>query len=103
MILPHVPSALIDYLASAHPLRNPTTSQSDRDIWIEVGKQELIEGLRTIYKAQQEAGDDTEGLPNVFPVSAGSPAGDAAADPGPGSSGSTAARTPGSAGNRLGS
>lgn len=101
MNFPHVPNALIEYLDQAYPLRSPTLSQTDREIWIEVGKHELIEGLRTIHAMQQEAGDDTEGLPNVFPVRAGSTADPA--NPSAGSGSATAARTSGSAGNRLGS
>ena len=103
MILPHVPNSLIDYFADAYPLRNPTLSMLDREIWIEAGKQELIDDLRAIHKAQQEGGDDTEGLPNVLSVRPGAAGSTAAAASDTSSPSATAARSSGSAGNRLGS
>jgi len=102
MNLPHVPNALIDYLATTYPTRLPTLSMTDREIWIAVGKGEVIDDLRAIHKAQQEAGDDIEGLPNVLSLPAAATSSDAADSDASGYS-STAARSSSAPGNRLGS
>jgi len=36
---------LIEWLNKAYPSRCPSTSMSDRDIWVYTGKRQLIEGL----------------------------------------------------------
>lgn len=104
MILPPVPKALLEYLDLTFPLRSPRLAQSDREIWVEVGNLEVVDVLRQIWRAQEEVRDEPSegGLPNVLLVPK-SLSGDDPPGADAGSSGSSAARTPGSAGNRLGS
>lgn len=54
---PRIPKELLDHLTQLFPVRPPETSQSDREIWIEVGRQKIIAYLKTSYEAQQKRGE----------------------------------------------
>lgn len=57
MSIPKVPplsAELVSVLNQRFPLRLPKEEWSDRKIWIEVGKREVIEFLITEHKRQQE-------------------------------------------------
>src|SRR5579872_6465307 len=99
MNFPVITKDLLDYLNSAYPPKNPDLHDTDRVIWRDMGKRELVDALQTIFDQQQAGSNTGEGIPNVFrrPTSAATPA--ALAEPGSGSG--TSARTPGSPGNQL--
>ena len=46
--LPPVDSALIERLAAKYPNRVPTPDMTDREIWIAVGKQDVIAYLKGV-------------------------------------------------------
>lgn len=48
-------SAVLDYLEYRHPLRPPDLSQSNREIWMMVGRQQILQVLRNLKaKAEEE-------------------------------------------------
>lgn len=51
---PHVPQAVIDYLASIYPDRVPHASMTDREIWMAVGRQDVIRKLRQMASSALE-------------------------------------------------
>lgn len=56
-VCPPLSKALIDYLESIVRPPVPREDQSNRSIWIEVGKYRLLETLRQEYKRQQSPSD----------------------------------------------
>lgn len=50
--VPLISKGLVDWLSELHPNRCPNPSESDREIWIEVGRQDVIRKLRTEYENQ---------------------------------------------------
>ncbi len=46
-----VPKSLVDHLKKVFPLKPPQAKQSDREIWMEAGRQELISKIETWHKA----------------------------------------------------
>ncbi len=48
------PNELIRLLAEAVPHCHPTTSMSEREIWIQVGKRDLVANLNEILKQLEE-------------------------------------------------
>lgn len=103
MNLPFVPRELVDSLDRVYPARHPAINDTDRMIWFKAGQRAVVETLQEWLKAQDETlADAPEGrLPNVLVQPANSPEGAGSGNPRTASS--TAARTQGSAGNRLGS
>lgn len=88
-IPPSIPKDLVEYLDTLHSARVslPRTGDSERDIWIKVGKRELVETLLQMRKDQETGAD--QGFPHVLiPLSAG--------DPGSSGSPGSAAAAPGS-------
>ena len=64
--IPSVPKDLVEFLDALFSANNmaPRVSDSDREIWIKVGKRELIEYLKQTQKDQETGAD--EGHPHVF-------------------------------------
>jgi hypothetical protein len=54
-ILGDIPEVLITGLKKAFPLRIPEPTQTDRDIWIEVGRQKLISQLEQVHNLQKKS------------------------------------------------
>lgn len=52
--LPPVPKDLLDALKERFPLKPPDLRDSERGIWIEAGRQYLIEFLEFQYQKQQD-------------------------------------------------
>lgn len=52
--LPTIPHELLEALQERFPLTNPTPTVCERELWIEVGRQQLIEFLSRHYLSQQE-------------------------------------------------
>lgn len=71
-IAPHISKDLVDWLDEicSADLMSPKVSQSDREIWMNAGKRELIGFLKNTRK-DQETGED-QGFPHVFVRSGGS-------------------------------
>lgn len=46
-----VPKSLVDHLKKSYPLRAPKADQSDREIWMEAGRQDIIERIETWHKS----------------------------------------------------
>lgn len=103
MIIPFVPRELVDSLDRVYPACHPDINDRKRSIWLKAGQRSVVEMLKEWLKAQDETlADAPKGrLPNVLVQPTLYPEGAGDGYPGPGSS--TAARTQGSAGNRLGS
>lgn len=102
MKIPPIPRELVAHLAVVYPDRCPDPSWTDREIWMAAGRRDVVNTLKQWLKEQDELGVATEGrLPNVLQSASPHDRGEAAGHPG--STGSTAARAPGSPGNRLGS
>lgn len=57
-VCPPLSKSLIDYLESIVRPPVPRLDQTDRSIWVEVGKYQLLETLRQIYKRQQNPSDE---------------------------------------------
>jgi hypothetical protein len=75
METPYVPMGLARFLDEVYvPRRHPNTAMSDRDIWIAVGRRELVDELVAIADAQIERGSlegasslqSPQALSNVF-------------------------------------
>lgn len=45
-----VPKSLVDHLKKCFPLKAPTVKQSDREIWMEAGRQDIIEKIEAWHK-----------------------------------------------------
>lgn len=80
----------------------PTLTDTDREIWVNVGRRQVADEMKELLRVQDESGSASEGPQNVFPVSPVSGTG-SSSDPDTGPTSATACRTPGSTGNRLGS
>ncbi|WP_067516889.1 hypothetical protein [Endozoicomonas ascidiicola] len=52
--LPPIPKALLTALRTRFPLRNPQVTVSERELWMEVGKQDLLEFLEFHLQKQQD-------------------------------------------------
>lgn len=63
---PSIPQDLVEYLDElfSHQRMAPTKSDSDRDIWIKVGKRELVDELLQMRKDQVTGAD--QGFPHVL-------------------------------------
>jgi hypothetical protein len=46
-----IPKPLLDHLKKSFPLRAPKADQSDREIWMEAGRQDLINRIEQWHKA----------------------------------------------------
>jgi len=53
---PVIDANLIRWLTTTNPQRLPDPNQSERELWMEVGKQRLIRTLMSQYEAQQLRG-----------------------------------------------
>jgi len=49
---PPVDQSLVDWLSSVIPNRCPNIGDSEREIWIAVGRQDVIQTLRALAKEQ---------------------------------------------------
>lgn len=102
MKIPFVPRELVLHLDRVYPARHPDLSAPERKVWFDAGQRSVVENLQQWLKEQDLTGGADEGrLPNVLtqPVSSG---GSSSGDSYPSPASATAARTPGSTGNRLG-
>ena len=54
-IFPLVTESLIRGLEITYPVRLPRLKDSDREIWVSVGRQDVIEKLKLIRKAQTKS------------------------------------------------
>lgn len=52
--LPKIPQDLMEALDKRFPERCPDPKASEREVWIEVGKRELIRFLKTHYERQNK-------------------------------------------------
>ena len=52
---PLITEALIRALEMTYPLRLPRLKDTDREIWLAVGRQDVIEKLKQIRKAQTKS------------------------------------------------
>jgi hypothetical protein len=57
--IPLLSDALTTALHEAFPLTIPNKRQTEREIWIEVGKQEMLLRLTQISESQHEDAEDT--------------------------------------------
>lgn len=52
MKTPTISKELVDWLEKTFPNRCPKITETDREVWVYVGKQELIEHIRSLYLHQ---------------------------------------------------
>ena len=52
--LPHIPIEIIEYLEQVNPIRLPEVHESERVIFVEVGRQQIINQLRQLYNKQNQ-------------------------------------------------
>lgn len=64
-----IPKDLLEDIQRLFPNRCPKEQDSERRIWMEVGKQELIEFLKVQYQRQQKAAKDMSRVGDTLPLS----------------------------------
>lgn len=102
--IPSIPKDLVDYLDAMYAARTliPGAGETDREVWMKLGKRELVEWLIQTRKDQETGAD--KGLPHVFvPTSPGVGSDDHASAGTAASSGSPAGSSFASPQDRLGS
>jgi hypothetical protein len=63
---PSITQALLDYLDQVCPNTCPELNWPERKVWAEVGKRELIDRLKALYRMQREERQSERGRP--FPT-----------------------------------
>ena len=68
-ILSPIPKDLLEDLQKVFPNRCPKEQDSERRIWMNAGKQELIEFLQVQFQRQQKAAKDMSRVGETLPLS----------------------------------
>jgi hypothetical protein len=98
---PRISKDLIEFLNVIAPLRNPQVSTSERQVWVDVGRRQIVDQIEQLYADQEKGLLEGRSTANVLLQL--SPDGSGASENrDAGHASATAARTPGAPGNRLG-
>lgn len=54
--VPDIPKSIIEYLERLYPESCPRMDWSERKIWVEVGKREVVKALKARFEEQQQEG-----------------------------------------------
>lgn len=65
--IPRVPKKLVEWLERAYPDRVPDPRDDERELWVSVGKVQVVRSLRALLNQQEEEAEEAHGiLPRVI-------------------------------------
>lgn len=99
--IPRISKDLIEFLNTLAPLRTPQVSTPERQVWVDVGRRQIVDQIEQLYADQEKGLLEGRSTANVLLQLSADGRG-SSEDRDAGHSSATAARTPGAPGNRLG-